>query len=118
MFKVDGAVEADEVFFAYSYKGTKTANMPSPSRKRGRHKEDVYHIQHINAVHSNLKRWMRRFNGIATKYISNYLKWFKWLDTFSTEKDTVKTKNFIVQSNVPYNYTMIKDFKIRQPIFV
>lgn len=33
---VDGIVEADEVFFAYSYKGTKTANMPRPSRKRGK----------------------------------------------------------------------------------
>ncbi len=33
---VEGVVEADEVFFAYSYKGTKTANMPRPSRKRGK----------------------------------------------------------------------------------
>ena len=31
---VDGVVEADEVFFAYSYKGTKPINMPRPSRKR------------------------------------------------------------------------------------
>lgn len=29
-------VEADEVFFAYSYKGTKPANMERPSRKRGK----------------------------------------------------------------------------------
>lgn len=33
---VDGVVETDEVFFAYSYKGTKPANMPRPSRKRGK----------------------------------------------------------------------------------
>ena len=33
---VDGVVEADEVFFAYSYKGTKPINMPRPSRKRGK----------------------------------------------------------------------------------
>ena len=33
---VDGVVEADEVFFAYSYKGTKPANMPRTSRKRGK----------------------------------------------------------------------------------
>lgn len=31
----------------------------------------------INDIHSNLKRSMRRFNGVATKYLSNYLKWFK-----------------------------------------
>ena len=194
---VDGVVEADEVFFAYSYKGTKPANMPRPSRhrgkevkkrgiskeqvcvataldrqgnliiellctgrmtsdelerlygnrigehsilctdshgsyiqfatdmqlehkriKRGRHKEDIYHIQHINSLHSNLKRWMSRFNGVATKYLSNYLKWNKWINTFSTEKETVKTKNLIVHSNIPHNYTMIKDFKRIKPLFV
>jgi len=48
---------------------------------------------------------MGRFNGVATKYLSNYLKWFKWLEVFSVEKDTIKTKNFIIQSNILYNYT-------------
>ena len=33
---VDGVVEADEVFFDYSYKGTKPASIPSPSCKRGK----------------------------------------------------------------------------------
>lgn len=76
---VDGIIEADEVFFAESFKGTKPSNMPRHSRKRGKHKEGLYHIQHINALHSNLKKWMNRFNGVATKYINNYIKWFKWL---------------------------------------
>ena len=33
---VEGVVEADEVFFAYSYKGTKPINMTITSRKRGK----------------------------------------------------------------------------------
>lgn len=33
---VDGIVEADEVFFAYSYKGTKHENMPREPHKRGK----------------------------------------------------------------------------------
>lgn len=33
---VDGLVESDEVFFDYSYKGTKPTNMPRLSRKRGK----------------------------------------------------------------------------------
>ena len=86
--------------------------------KRSRHKEDIYHIQHINSLHSNLKRWMSRFNGVATKYLSNYLKWNKWINTFSTEKETVRTKNLIVHSNIPHSYTMVKEFKTRQPIFI
>lgn len=33
---VDGVVEADEVFFAESFKGTKPSKMPRHSRKRGK----------------------------------------------------------------------------------
>ena len=194
---VDGLIEADEVFFAENFKGTKTINMPRESHKRGKsikkrgiskeqicvataldrqgnliieplckgrmtykelenlykghigensilctdshksyirfatdfnldhkriktgkHKEDIYHIQHINNLHSNLKRWMRRFNGVASKYISNYMHWFKWLRIFESDKDSIKTKNFIVQSNVVCAYTKVKDFKLRTLQFV
>jgi len=194
---VDGVVEADEVFFAYSYKGTKPNNMPRPSRKRGkqvkkrgiskeqvcvgtaldrqgniiiellctgrvtanelerlyenrigehsilctdshksyiqfatdmelehkrikrgRHKEDIYHINHINSLHSNLKKWMAKFNGVATKYLANYMKWHKWINSFSTDKEIVRMKNLIVHSNIAHSYTMVKEFKVRAPIFV
>ena len=86
--------------------------------KTGKHKEDIYHIQHINSLHSNLKRWMGRFNGVASKYIYNYMHWFKWLRIFESDKDSIKTKNFIVQSNVVYAYTRVKDFKLRTLQFI
>jgi hypothetical protein len=35
----------------------------------------IFHIQHVNAYDSRLKNWMRRFNGVATKYLSHYLGW-------------------------------------------
>lgn len=38
---IDGIIESDEVFFAYSYKSTKTNNIPPPSRKRGISSEQV-----------------------------------------------------------------------------
>ena len=38
---------------------------------------------------------MRRFNGVASEYISNYLYWFKWLRIFESDKDSIKTKNFM-----------------------
>lgn len=40
----------------------------------------VYHIQNVNAYHSRLKQWMKRFHGVATRYLENYLGWFRWLD--------------------------------------
>jgi transposase-like protein len=36
----------------------------------------IPHIQHINAYHSTMKRFMRPFNGVSTKYLNNYLTWF------------------------------------------
>lgn len=32
-------------------------------------------IQHINGYHSQLKTFMKRFHGVATKYLNNYLVW-------------------------------------------
>ena len=33
------------------------------------------HINNVNAYHGRLKEWMRRFHGVATKNLPNYLGW-------------------------------------------
>ncbi len=40
----------------------------------------IYHIQNVNAYDSRLKGWMFGFNGVATKYLGNYLGWHRMLD--------------------------------------
>lgn len=40
----------------------------------------AFHIQNVNAFDARLKGWMRRFHGVATRYLENYLGWFKALD--------------------------------------
>jgi len=37
--------------------------------------EKIFHIQNLNAYISRLRGWLRRFNGVATKYLGNYLGW-------------------------------------------
>jgi transposase-like protein len=49
-------------------------------RQKQRVKKGIYHIQHVNNFHNRLKKWMIRFQGVATKYLDNYLYWFRWLD--------------------------------------
>jgi hypothetical protein len=44
----------------------------------------VYHIQNVNAYDSRLKNWIRRFHGVATKYLDSYLGWFRTLDRSTT----------------------------------
>lgn len=38
--------------------------------------DGIFHLQHVNAYHSNLKKWIFGiFHGIATKYMGHYLGW-------------------------------------------
>ncbi len=43
--------------------------------KGGKSKRGIYHIQHINSYHSELKRFLSFFKGVSTKYINNYIVW-------------------------------------------
>ncbi len=47
----------------------------------------IFHIQNVNSYHSRLKRWIANFNGVSSKYLNNYLAWFKFLDN-KAFKDT------------------------------
>lgn len=44
--------------------------------------------------------------------------WFKWLELFSTQKDTVKSKYLLVQSHTSHTDTKLKDFKSREATYV
>jgi hypothetical protein len=35
------------------------------------------HLQNVNAYHSRFKQWLRRFHGVASHYLPNYLGW-RW----------------------------------------
>ena len=48
--------------------------------KKSRVIDKVCHIQNVNAYDSRLKGWMHRFNGVATKYLPNYLGWRRCLE--------------------------------------
>ena len=49
-----------------------------------------FHIQNVNAYHGRLKGWMGRFNGVATRYLPNYLGWRRTLER-ATEPSAAKT---------------------------
>lgn len=43
-----------------------------------------FHINNVNAYHSRLKEWLRRFHGVATKNLPNYLGWRRALEALGT----------------------------------
>lgn len=54
-------------------------------RAQKRRVRGAYHIQNVNAYDSRLKKWIRRFNGVATKYLPNYLGWRRLLERYREE---------------------------------
>ncbi len=42
--------------------------------------DGAWHVQNVNAYHSRLKTWVRKFNGVATRYLENYLGWYRTMD--------------------------------------
>lgn len=55
---------------------------------------------------------------IMTKYLTNYLFWYKWSQLFKTEMERNKLKKFFIHANSTHSISLIKDFKIRKPIYV
>lgn len=37
-------------------------------------------IQKVNSLHSRLDKWMRQFNGVASKYLQNYMNYFTTIE--------------------------------------
>ena len=51
------------------------------------------HINNVNAYHGRLKEWMRRFHGVATKNLPNYLGWRRTLEALGPN---VKPEDWIL----------------------
>ena len=50
-------------------------------------KKRIYSIRNVSTYNRKLRKWIKNFNGVATKYLNNYLSWFKFLyqsDKFKT----------------------------------
>jgi transposase-like protein len=45
-------------------------NVSAGERVRG-----AVHVQNVNAYHRRFRQWLARFNGVASRYLPNYLGW-------------------------------------------
>lgn len=63
----------------------------------------LYHIQNVNNYHRRLKGWMQRFNGVATKYLNNYLTWFQVLESIHHQRNEVTMNDLIIKGNLVQN---------------
>lgn len=81
-------VEMDETYFQKAWLNRFKSN--GKQRVKG-----LYHIPNVNSYHSRLKKWMERFNGVATKYLQDYLAWFRYIDNKEYENTSTNKKNML-----------------------
>lgn len=78
-------------------------------------KKKIFHIQHVNSADSRLKDWIdKKLHGVATRYLQNYLNWFRLKEKF---KGTVIMNKMVDSAldptahlkflNIDYNYNKL-----------
>lgn len=70
--------------------------------------EDHGPLNKVNNLHMSMRRFMRIFNGVSTKYLDLYLGYFKWLDSYCrSSESTDHTRNAALQIKVG-NYQHVR----------
>ena len=57
-------------------------------------KDKACHVQNVKKIGYRLREWMRRFHGVATKYLQNYLNWFMILERIKNERQQLQSFAF------------------------
>ena len=66
-------------------------------------KDKIYHIQHVNATHKRVKKWIdERFWGVSTKYLQQFLNRYRIKESIKNHKNKIQelAKKSIVDRNV------------------
>jgi len=63
-------------------------------------------LNNINNFHSMLKKFMIRFNGVATKYLDYYVSYFQSM------KSKIDVFNMVLNSNLQYEVVDIRNKRV------
>lgn len=74
-----------------NYKYLKLAS--NTSENPSDHKPEIigqFHLQHVNALHRHIRRFLARYCGVSSKYLENYIALFMWLKNMKMQKSVKK----------------------------
>ncbi len=78
--------------------------------------DKVYHVQNVNNMDMRLRKFMEPFNGVATKYLQNYLNWFLVLEKIKNSTNRMATVATIAfASNT--TWTEFKNIAVNHMLF-
>ena len=52
--------------------------------------DKTIHLQKVNNVHSQLRTFLRPFNGVSSKYLQNHLNWYAYVDKIRNSRTTIE----------------------------
>lgn len=91
-----------------SYKGFAIDNQiehhPLKAIIKQRVKNKIYHIQHVNSTHNRIKKWIdSTFWGVSTKYLQQYLNWFRIKEVIKDVKQVSKEFSIKTTTDIKAN---------------
>lgn len=89
------------------FRTTSAAHIVLPSRQHNKPTVDgAYHINNVNALHGRFRRFLRVYNGVSTKYLSNYLALFLWIENNKNNREeqlydiALQADSYVTASNL------------------
>lgn len=67
-------------------------------------------LQKVNNVHSQVRDFIKPFNGVSSKYLQNYLNWYAYKNQINNHKSTLKMW-FVALLMSPVAYDIFWQFK-------
>jgi len=77
--------------YAAFAKGKQILHKKFNASKGQRAVDKIYHVQNVNNMDMRLRKFMESFNGVATKYLQNYLNWFLVLEKIKNSTSKMAT---------------------------
>ena len=75
----------------HSYKGfakDSEIEFHTVNASKGERVKGKYHIQHVNATHNRVKKWIENtFWGVSTKYLQQYMNWYRVKESIKSRSD-------------------------------
>jgi transposase-like protein len=95
---LDGKISENSILITDKHPSYKAYAKDNPALKHKRllakehvdKKDKTVHLQKVNNVHSQLRGFLRQFNGVSSKYLQNYLNWYAYVDHVQNSKTTLK----------------------------
>lgn len=79
-------------------------NQNSPPEIKG-----AYHIQNVNNLHKRFRGFMKKYNGVATKYLNHYVNLYIWIENHKQINNVNLFQELLDSLTTVGSYTPIND---------